>query len=248
MPAPVVIKISGHELDDPAYLERFAAVVAGLKEPVIIVHGGGKEISALQTQMGITPQYIDGIRVTDPDSLRLVEMVLCGTVNKRLVRTLVNAGVDALGLSGADRGLVRAQPMMIGGADLGCTGVVEQVRADVLLDVLDQNITPVIAPICLGMTHNFNVNADHVAGAIAAALDAQRLIFLSNVPGVLHDGSMQPRLSAEAAEEMIASGVIFGGMIPKVRTALEALRGGAREAVITDLDGLRAHTGTILTH
>jgi acetylglutamate kinase len=245
MPAPIVIKISGHELDDAAYLTTFAAAVAALGAPAIIVHGGGKEISALQTQMGITPQYIDGIRVTDAESLRLVEMVLCGTVNKRLVRTLIHAGVDALGMCGADRGLVRAQPMMIGGADLGCTGVVEQVRADVLLDLLDQNVTPVLAPICLGREHNFNVNADHVAGAVAAALDAQRLVFLSNVPGVLHDGNVQPRLSAEAAEEMIASGVIFGGMIPKVRTALEALRGGVREAVITDLDGLRAQTGTV---
>jgi acetylglutamate kinase len=241
----IVIKISGHELDDPATLLQFAGIIASLGEPAIIVHGGGKEISALQTQMGIQPQYHDGVRITDALTLELVEMVLCGVINKRLVRTLINAGVDAIGLSGVDRACVRARPLHVEGIDMGFTGEVEQVRADVLLDLLDQGTTPVIAPICIGRENNFNVNADHVAGAIAGALDADRLIFLSNVPGVLRDGSVLPQLHPHEVDMLLADGSIFGGMVPKVRTAVRSLEDGVRRAVITDLAGLKLGTGTV---
>src|SRR5690606_36787389 len=127
---PVVIKVSGHELDDPAFLEGLAGAVASLNEPVVVVHGGGKEISTLQRRMGIEPRYVDGVRVTDAESLALVEMVLCGIINKRLVRTFLAAGVDALGLSGIDRGLVRAEKMRSNGQDMGFTGEVTAVRAE----------------------------------------------------------------------------------------------------------------------
>jgi acetylglutamate kinase len=245
---PLVIKISGHELDDTAYLTRFAEAVAGLGQPVIIVHGGGKEISALQTQMGIEPRYADGVRITDAASLALVEMVLCGTVNKRLVRMLLAAGVDALGMSGVDRGLVRAAQMQRDGIDMGFTGEVGAVRGDVLRGLLAEGITPVIAPICLGDDSAYNVNADHVAGAVAAAVSADQLIFLSNVSGVLADGAHVPALTPEQTESLIAAGTIFGGMIPKVRTALGALDHGVARATITDLAGLIAGGGTVFTH
>jgi acetylglutamate kinase len=241
----LVIKISGHELDDTAHLNAFAGVVAALKTPTVVVHGGGKEISALQTQMGIEPRYVDGLRITDAASLALGEMVLCGAVNKRLVRTLINAGVDALGMSGVDRGLIRAQKMAHESVDMGYTGVIASVRGDVLADLLDMNITPVIAPICLGVDNNFNVNADHVAGAVAQALDAERLVFLSNVPGVLVGGEVAPTLTPEQTETLIADGTISGGMIPKVRTALDALSNGASQAVITNLAGLSSGGGTV---
>jgi acetylglutamate kinase len=244
---PIVIKVSGHELDDAAWLARFVEVIREQKQPLIIVHGGGREITEMQQKMGITPQYVDGLRVTDAASLALVEMVLCGTVNTRLVRLLVNAGVDALGISGADRGIVRAAKLQHPTQDMGYTGDVTTVRGDVLLGWLAEGITPVVAPICLGSDSTYNVNADHVAGAIAGAVGAERVLFLTNVPGVMIDGQVQTTLTAAQTEMLIADGTIFGGMIPKVRTALVALANGARSAVITDLDGLHIGGGTVFT-
>ncbi len=242
---PILIKVSGHELDDPAFLTAFAHIIRNLGEPVIIVHGGGAEISAMQKIMGIEPRYLDGVRITDPDSLKVVEMVLCGTVNKRLVRYLVATGVDAVGLSGVDRGLVRATRMHHADQDMGFTGSVQSVRGDVITELLTLGTVPVIAPVCLGEDSNYNINADHVAGAIAGAVGARQSVFLTNVPGVMVDGQVITTLSPERTEKLIAEGIIFGGMIPKVRTALAALEAGIEEAVITDLNGLRENSGTI---
>lgn len=249
MRAPTVIKLSGHEIDDPALLTEFADVIAQLKTdtPIVIVHGGGKEITTLQTRMGIEARYVDGIRVTDAESLALVEMALCGVINKRLVRVLVNAGVDALGLSGVDRGLIRAARMTHPTEDMGYSGTIKAIRVEVLADLLDQNITPVFAPICLGTEHNFNVNADQVAGALAASLNAERLVFISNIEGVLVNDAVVPNLTAAQTEALIADGTIFGGMIPKVRTALDALTRGVAQVVITNLHGLKQGGGTAFT-
>lgn len=242
-----VIKVSGHELDDPAFLTQFASAVCALNTPTVIVHGGGKEITALQQLMGVEPRYVDGLRITDAVSLSVVEMVLCGVVNKRLVAHLLRAGVDALGLSGVDRQLVRAEKMTYPEQDMGFTGSVIGVRSEVLQGLLTMNITPVIAPVCYGEDSNYNVNADHVAGAIAAALGAERLIFLSNVTGVLDGDQLVPTLTRRQADDMIRTGLIFGGMIPKVRTALEALDMGVRATVITNLAGLQSGSGTVFT-
>lgn len=242
---PVVIKVSGHELDDPAYLAQFASVIKAQPAPVVIVHGGGAEISSLQKTLGIEPRYLDGVRITDAESLRLVEMVLCGVVNKRLVRCLLGAGVDTLGLSGVDRGLVRAVKMPDPTQDMGFTGTITAVRPEVLNSLLEQGITPVVAPVCLGDGTNYNVNADHVAGALAAALEASRAVFLTNVEGVLLDGRVIAALTPEQTHRLIADGTIFGGMIPKVQTALHALQTGVSQAVITDLKGLQSGGGTV---
>ncbi len=137
----VVVKVSGHELDDARFLADFASTIAALTEPTIVVHGGGREITELQQKMGIEPRYADGLRITDADSLALVEMVLCGVVNTRLVRLLVNSGVDALGMSGVDRGIVRATKMQHPDHDLGFTGVVDDVRGDILRELLAAGIT-----------------------------------------------------------------------------------------------------------
>ncbi len=243
----IVIKISGHELDSPDYLAEFAQAIHDINGATVIIHGGGKEISTLQQRLNIEPHFVDGVRVTDAESLALVEMVLCGSVNKRLTRTLVNAGVNALGISGVDGGMISAAKMVHGAVDMGFTGEITAVRVDVLLNLLELGITPVIAPICLGADNNFNVNADHVAGAIAAAVEADRLVFLSNVPGVLKDDQVIETLTPKETEAMIADGSIFGGMIPKVRTALAALDDGVAQAVITDLRGLRENGGTVFT-
>ncbi|MDX2160780.1 MAG: acetylglutamate kinase [bacterium] len=241
----IVVKISGHELDDPAYLAAFARVLAGIDAPKIIVHGGGKTISTMQTRLGIEPRYADGVRITDADSLAIVEMVLRGSVNTALVRALIAAGLEAQGMSGVDRGLIRAEKMHHAVQDMGFTGVVTAVRADVLRFLLEQGIIPVIAPVCLGETSTFNVNADQAAGAVASALDAHTLYLVSNVPGVLVDGQLARALTPEQVAALIENGTIFGGMIPKVRSALDALANGAKRAVITDLNGLRAQQGTV---
>ncbi len=242
--SPTVVKISGHCLDREGLLRQFADIVARSEEELIIVHGGGKEISQLQQKLDIRPRYVDGLRITDADSLALVEMVLCGSVNKRLVRHLLAAGVDAQGLSGVDRGLVRARQMRHESAEMGYTGTVESVRPEVIMDLLKLGVTPVIAPVSLGLGSNYNLNADPVAGAVAAAIKAARVVFISNVAGVLVDGSRVPRMTREQAEAYIAEGVIYGGMIPKVETALNVLSSGVPQAVITDLDGWAQEGGT----
>lgn len=249
---PTVIKIGGHQIADPDFLSDLAATIKTMTEPVVIVHGGGKEITDLQQTLGIDPRYVDGVRITDAPTLSVVTMVLAGLVNKRVVQYLLSAGVDAAGMSGVDRGLVRARQMQHADHDMGLTGSVDSVRGDVLLDLLAQGITPVIAPLCLGVDGGspqpiYNVNADHVAGAVGGAVDAARVIFLTNVPGVLAHGERLPRLTVERTHALIDDGTINGGMIPKVKTALSVLENGVPQAVITDLDGITSHGGTIFT-
>lgn len=248
MQKPIVIKIGGNEIDNPTFLMELASTIKALHEPVIVVHGGGKEISEMQTRLGIEPKYVNGVRVTDEASLHIVTMMLCGAVNKRLVQVLVNGGVDALGLSGIDRGIVRARKMQHDIIDMGFTGEVEAVRGEALLDLLQQGITPVLAPISLGDDSHYNVNADHVAGAVAAAVGAEKVVFITNVEGVLSDGQVVHSLTAEQVEALIGAGTIFGGMIPKVQTALGALESGVPQAVITNLVGLKSHGGTVFVN
>jgi len=239
-----VVKISGHCLDDELQLRQFAETVAGSSERLVIVHGGGKEISRLQQQLNIEPRYVDGLRVTDAESLALVEMVLCGAVNKRLVRHLLAAGVDALGLSGVDRGLVRARQMRHDSVDMAYTGEVESLRPQVICDLFELGVTPVIAPVSLGAGSNFNLNADPVASAIAPAIAARKVVFISNVAGVMVDGALMRSITRAQAHAFIEGAVIAGGMIPKALAALEVLSAGIPEAVITDLDGWGNNGGT----
>ncbi len=239
-----VVKVSGHCLDDHELIRRFASVAAACDEHLVIVHGGGVEISQLQQKLAIEPQYVDGLRVTDADSLALVEMVLCGSVNKRLVRYLLSAGVDALGLSGVDRGLIRARKMRHESLDMGYTGEVVSVRGEVITDLLERGVTPVVAPVSVGACSNYNLNADTVAGAVAAAIGAQMVVFISNVAGVLIDGNRVASMTRSQARELIGRGLIHGGMIPKVESALAVLSSGVPQAVITDLDGWAKRAGT----
>jgi len=239
-----VIKISGHYLDDDVLLKQFADIVAGIEGQVVIIHGGGKEITKLQSQLNIEPQYVDGLRVTDADSLALVEMVLCGTVNKRLVRYLLASGVDAQGMSGVDRGLVRAEQMQHDSVDMGYTGTVVAVRESVIFEMLGNGVTPVISPVSVGDSSNFNLNADTVTGAIANAISADKVVFISNVEGVLVDDVRMETMTSEQVKAYVDDGTIYGGMIPKVITALDVLESGVPQVVITNLDGLATHGGT----
>ncbi|BCX05775.1 MAG: hypothetical protein KatS3mg053_3713 [Candidatus Roseilinea sp.] len=244
-----VVKVSGSELDDSAFSAQFAADIAQMKragaQPVV-VHGGGKELTQLLAMMDAPTQFVDGLRVTDAKTRDAALMVLSGLANKRLVAALIAQGVDAIGLSGLDAGLIRVERLS---EALGFVGRPTGVRSTLLATWLAQGLTPVVSPMSLGADGEiYNVNADHAAGAIAAALDAGLLTFVTNVAGVLdRDQSLVRQLSSAQAEAMIADGTISGGMIPKVRAALEALGAGVRRVRITNLAGLASGDGTVFT-
>ncbi len=243
-----VLKVGGNELDDPNFLTGFASGVAGMSETPVIVHGGGKEIADLQVKLGLTPRFVEGLRVTDEASLAVAEMVLSGRVNKRIVTALLSAGVDAIGLSGVDLGLVRVEKMQHPSGDLGRVGKVVSVRSEPLCDFVQRNIVPVLSPISLGAEGAYNVNADSIACAVASALNADAVVFVTNVAGVMQDNHVIPTLTSHQADALIKSQVIRGGMIPKVRAALDAVAGGAKAARITNLDGLASGAGTLFTN
>jgi acetylglutamate kinase len=243
-----VIKVGGNELDDAAFVEGLVRAVSSFPDPPILVHGGGKEIRNLQERLGLEPQYVDGLRVTDVESLAVVQMVLAGRVNKRLVAALTTGGVDAFGMSGVDRGAVKAEKLEHPAGDLGWVGRVIEVRTEVFNRLLDDGITPVLSPICWGADGDmFNVNADHVALAVAQALTVEALVFVSNVPGVLAEDTLIEQVTPDQAEVLITDGVISGGMVPKIRSALDAVAGGVAAVCITNLQGLTDGTGTVVT-
>lgn len=245
----LILKVGGNEIDDREFVDRLGQVLNTLTEPVILVHGGGKEIKQLQERLGVEPQYIDGLRVTDEDSLALVQMVLAGRVNKRLVASLSHAGLDALGMSGIDRACIQAKKLEHPGGDLGYVGQITHVRTNVFKRLLEDDVIPILSPICYGPGgYVFNVNADHVASALAVALEATELVFLTNVPGVLHAGTLLTKLTPAEVEALITEAVIFGGMIPKVRSALEAVKAGVHSVRITNLTGLQQGTGTTISN
>ncbi len=244
-----VLKVGGAELaDGPVLAQLVEALVPLARERhLVVVHGGGAEIADLQKRLGLQPAFVEGLRVTDADSLQVAQMVLSGLVNKRLTGRLVAKGVRALGLSGVDGGIMRARRLVHPKGDLGFVGEITDVDAGCLNDLLGLGFTPVLSPISLGENGLvYNVNADHAALAVAGALGAVELIFLTDVPGVRHGDRLLPRLTVHAAEEHIAAGVITGGMIPKVRSALEAVAQGVSTARITDLAGLTVGSGTIV--
>lgn len=243
-----VIKIGGNELDSQSFLDGLATTIANLNEPVIVVHGGGQAIAELQSKLGLTTTKVDGLRVTDGDSLRVAEMVLSGHANKLLVRALQAAGVNAIGLSGVDAGLLQCKKKQHPTADLGYVGTIFQVNAPLLHSLIAQGLTPVISPISVGADHHaYNVNADEAATAVAAALPADLLDFVSNVPGVLQADQLVPQLNPVATQTLIDNGVIHGGMIPKVGAALSALEAGVAQVRIVNLAGLANGAGTRFT-
>ena len=228
-----VIKIGGRELDDPAFLEGLVGALRRMAPPPVLVHGGGNVVSAWQQRLGLTPRYVDGLRVTDGETLDVAVMTLAGLTNKQLVAALQQAGIPALGLCGADLGLVQVAPV----PGLGRVGKPVAVAAAPLARWMAEGIVPVVAPIGLGPEGLYNVNADSMAGAIAAAFPAEELLFLTDVPGVLVAGRVRPHLTPAEAEALIAAGIIRDGMVPKVRAALEALAAGVRRVRIADLGG-----------
>lgn len=243
-----IIKVGGNELDEAGFVERLAQAVAARLGSVIIVHGGGKAIGDLQEKLGLAPKKVDGLRVTDAPSLAVAQMVLSGAVNKRIVQALLACGVQALGVSGVDAGLLRCQRKRYGTVDLGLVGEIGEVNTPALRRLLEAGFTPVISPISLGVDGAiYNVNADEAAGAIARALAAPKAWFVSNVDGVLdEERRLIAALTGEEALRLIESGAIRDGMVPKVRTAVDAVACGVAEVVITNIDGLQRGAGTRL--
>jgi len=240
----LVIKYGGSAMEKADLKEQFARDVLLLRligiRPVI-VHGGGPQIGALMKKLGKEPHFVGGMRVTDPETMELVEMVLVGKLNKEIVGLINVHGGRAVGLSGKDGNLLRARKRLHrmpdgSSVDIGLVGEVETVNADMIRLLEDNGLIPVIAPVGVGAQgESYNVNADLVAGEVAAALRAEKLIHLTDVRGINgEDGRLVSRLTRRDAERLIKANVIEGGMLPKVESALRALEGGAAKSHIID--------------
>lgn len=250
----IVVKYGGHAMGDPALGQAFARDIALLKQSgvnPIVVHGGGPQIGAMLTKMGIESKFEGGLRVTDEKTVEIVEMVLAGSINKEIVAMINAEGEWAIGLCGKDGSMVYAEKAtktivdpesnIERILDLGFVGAVKEVDRT-LIDLLAKSeMIPVIAPVAPGRDgHTYNINADTFAGAIAGALNATRLLFLTDVPGVLdREGNLIKELSVSQARDLIADGTISGGMIPKVETCIDAIEDGVEGVVI--LNGKTAH-------
>jgi acetylglutamate kinase len=243
--AVVVIKLGGHAMGSDAAMETFARDVVLMSHVgvhPVIVHGGGPMINEMLDKLSITSQFVDGKRVTDAATMAVVEMVLSGSVNKRIVQAISSQGGRAVGLSGKDAGLITCTPVS---PELGLVGAPAQIDTTILHTLFDANMIPVIAPLGAGPGgETFNINGDTAAGAVAGALKADRLLLLTDIDGVRDaSGQVVTELTADQIREMTRDGVIAGGMIPKTETALAAIEAGVRAVVI--LDG-RAPNATLL--
>ena len=244
----VVVKYGGNAMTGTG-TDDFSQDIVLMKQTGIdpvVVHGGGPQIGAMLKRLNIASSFVDGLRVTDEAAVEIVEMVLTGSINKQIVSAINAAGGRAVGLSGKDGNLVVARKVAMSKADpdtgervpvdLGFVGEPEKINPEVLHTMMKSEIIPVIAPIGAGPKgETFNINADTVAGAVAGAVRAERLVLLTDVEGVLDkDKKLVPRLSVREARALIADGTISGGMIPKIQTAIDAVEAGVSAAVILD--------------
>ena len=242
--ATIVIKFGGHAMGDDAAMADFARDIVLMKQckvNPVVVHGGGPMINDMLKRLDIRSEFVDGKRVSDAATVEVVEMVLSGRINKQIVQAINVQGGKAVGLSGKDANLMVCEKDLTTGVDLGFVGRPVEMNPGVLTRFLGSDFIPVVAPIGAGRGgETFNVNGDTAAGAIAAALKADRLLLLTDVAGVKGaDGTILTQLSAAEVRELTARGVISGGMIPKTQTALDAIEGGVRAVVI--LDGRAPH-------
>jgi acetylglutamate kinase len=235
----VVVKVGGRAMEDAALRDAFAddlILLSWVGVRIVVVHGGGAQIGAMLDRLGIETRFAGGMRITDDATMEVVEMVLGGAINKEIVRAIQKRGGRAVGLTGNDGGLATAERLTsVGGVDPGLVGEVVAVDATVL-ERLTSDFIPVLAPIAQtrdGQT--LNVNADPFAARLAVALHAEKLVLLTDVPGVKdRGGALFPSLTAARARELVADGTITGGMIPKVESALQALAAGVRKIHIID--------------
>jgi acetylglutamate kinase len=245
----IVVKFGGNAMVDPLLHESFARDVVLMKlvgmNPVV-VHGGGPQIGALLEKLNIHTEFVDGMRVTDSRTMDVVEMVLGGSVNKEIVSSINRNGGKAIGVTGKDGQMIRAHKLIVTrhsaelGApeiiDMGHVGEVDQIDTEVLNVILKSNFIPVIAPIGVGEDGStYNINADLVAGKLAEVMRAEKLMLLTNVAGLLDkNGKILTGLTTRQVDELIADGTISGGMLPKIRCALDAVKTGVTSAHIVD--------------
>jgi len=245
----ILIKFGGHAMGKADYVNAFAADIALLDQVgarPVVVHGGGPQIGKMLKKLQIESNFVDGLRVTDEATISVVEMVLAGGINKALVAAIAGAGGRAVGVSGKDGGLLTARKLMATAkasdsaiqqaVDLGFVGKPSHVDVTVLNALMQHHLIPVVAPVGSGEDgKTYNINADTAAGAIAAALNATRMLMLTDVTGVLDkNGKLISSLTISQAEALIHDGTVSGGMIPKVKTCIDAVQGGAEGAVIMD--------------
>jgi len=241
----IVIKYGGSAQTSDNLKEQFAQDIVllhlvGMKP--IVVHGGGKSITDMLTQLGVDTQFVDGQRVTTKEVMRIVEMVLSGEINKEIVSLLDNHGSKAIGISGKDGGFLKGVPKDF--ENFGYTGKIEHINPEIVNNIIEDGAIPVIAPIAGSSTMGhpgFNINADLAASKIAVAMEARKVLFLTDTPGVLSkEKQLITNLSIEKAEALKIDGTIQGGMVPKVDACIEALRGGVKKAHI--IDGREEHS------
>ena len=245
----IVVKFGGNAMVDPLLHESFARDIVLMKlvgmNPVV-VHGGGPQIGALLAKLNIHTEFVNGMRVTDSETMDVVEMVLGGSVNKEIVSSINRSGGKAIGVTGKDGQLIRARKLTVtrfspelGSSeiiDIGHVGEVDQIDTDVLNVILNSHFIPVIAPIGVGKDgQSYNINADLVAGKIAEIMQAEKLMLLTNVSGLQDKkGEVLTGLSTAHVDELIADGTIYGGMLPKIQCALDAVKSGVASAHIVD--------------
>ncbi len=233
-----VIKYGGAAQVDEVLRETFAKDVTLLKKigiNLVIVHGGGKEITETLSTLQIPTKFVDGQRYTDERTMEVVQMVLSGKITPEIVTRINKNGGNAIGLSGADAELMTARKLETPGKDLGLVGDITGVNTSLINLLLSQGFIPVIAPTAVGAEGQFyNINADFAASEIAAALKAEKLVYLSDVEGVLAGGTLVSTLTEQQAESMIEEGAITGGMIPKVRSAFKTIRAGVNKVHLID--------------
>jgi acetylglutamate kinase len=244
-----VVKYGGHAMGDKELAEIFARDIVLMKQigvHPVVVHGGGPQIGNMLERLAVKSEFVDGLRITDADTVGIVEMVLSGSINKQIVSAINAAGGTAIGLSGKDGDLIKASKLRRTRRDedsniekildLGFVGEPRQVNPQILTSLEQSGMIPVIAPIGIGTGgETYNINADTVAGAVASAIGAARLLLLTDVPGVLDkDGELLTDLTASQVRDLMNDGTITGGMIPKLETCLGAVQTGVEAAVILD--------------
>lgn len=237
----IVVKYGGSAMVDEELKRRVIQDVTLLKlvgfKP-IIVHGGGKEISSMVSRLGMEPKFVNGLRVTDEPTMEIAEMVL-GKVNKSLVQLVESLGVRAIGISGKDGALLKVNKKYSNGEDIGFVGDVKEVNAQILWDLLEKDFLPIVCPIGMDDDYNtYNINADDAACAIAQAMQAEKLAFLTDIEGVYKDPkdpeTLIPVLPISEAEQLMEEGYIGGGMLPKIQNCIDAVKSGVSKVHILD--------------